>query len=231
MIRTSQQDWLVVPNVVPAIVSAEDWEKVQVMVARRARARGGAGHRDRRWLLTGVLVCGECGHKFWGDPRRKGHVEGRAAVITNYYACAGRRSHGATICATPSTLRAEQLEAWVLGKLRDIVLMDHEAVDEAIERFARTAARHDPGNTDDHRIAREIKELNDLVTALTMNIDPANLPLLNDRLTQLRLRKECLERELHLARQEKNHSDVATLRTWARDQLAGLHDAMTGRGT
>lgn len=36
-----------------------------------------------RWLLTGVLVCGDCGHKFWGDPRHKGRIDGRAAVLTN----------------------------------------------------------------------------------------------------------------------------------------------------
>jgi hypothetical protein len=30
---------------------------------RRQHARGGAGHRNRRWLLTGVLECGDCGHR------------------------------------------------------------------------------------------------------------------------------------------------------------------------
>lgn len=63
---------------------------------------------------------------------------------------------------------------------------------------------------------------------MTTHIDPANLGLLNDRLTQLRLRKECLEHELHAARHSKANPDVGALRTWARAQLAGLHDAMAG---
>ena len=79
-----------------------------------------------------------------------------------------------------------------------------------------------------NRIAREIKQLNDTVTALTTHIDRANLALLNDRLTQLRLRKECLEHELHAARHSKANPDVGALRTWARAQLAGLQDAMAG---
>ncbi len=157
VVKTPKDDWIVIPDALPAIVSKEAWEKVQVLVAKRRRAVGGAGHRNRRWLLTGVLECGDCGHRFWGDPRRKGRIEGRARVITNYYTCAGRRSHGKTICSTPSTLRAEQLESWVLGKLRDIILLDEEAVDEAIERFVRTVAKHDPGDADANRIAREIK--------------------------------------------------------------------------
>ncbi len=228
VVKTPKADWIVIPDSVPAIIPKEDWEKVQVLVAKRRRAVGGAGHRNRRWLLTGVMVCGDCGHKFWGAPCHKGRIEGRAAVVTNYYKCAGRGSHGKTICATPSTLRAEPLESWVLGKLQKIVLADEEALDEAIELFVEQAARRDHGATDADRIAREIKEVGDLVTALTMNIDVANLSLLNDRLTQLRLRKECLERELNLARQEKSHPNVGTLRTWARNQLAGLHDAMAG---
>jgi len=227
VVRTPKDDWVVIPNAVPAIISAEDWEKAQVMVAKRRRARGGAGHRNRRWLLTGALACGDCGHKFWGDPRGKGRIEGRSPVVTNCYTCAGRRSHGKTICSTSSTLRAEQLESWVLGKLRDIILTDEEAVDEAIERFVRTAARHDPSDSDANRIAREFKQINETVTALTMHIDPANLPLLNDRLTQLRLRKECPEHELQATRRSKANPDAGALRTWARAQLASLQDANT----
>ena len=228
VVRTPKDDWVVVPNAVPAIVSREDWDKAQVMVAKRRRARGGAGHRNRRWLLTGVLVCGDCGHKFWGDPRRKGRIEGRATVITNYYTCAGRRSHGKTICSTASTLRAEQLESWVLGKLQDIVLLDDDAVDMAIERFVESAARQNPCATDADRITRDIKQIKDTVTALAMHIDPANLVMLNDRLTQLRLRKESLEQELRTVRQSSSNQDAASLRKWARAQLAGLQAAMNG---
>ena len=228
VVRTHRDDWVVIPNALPAIVSAEDWERVQVMVAKRRRACGGAGHRNRRWLLTSVLECGDCGHKFWGDPRRKGRIEGRAQVITNYYICAGRRSHGKTICSTPSTLRAEQLESWVLGKLQDIVLLDEDALDVAIERFVESVGRQNASTGDADRIAREIKKVNDTVTALTTHIDPANLPLLNDRLTQLRLRKECLEKELRAARQSDGKLDAQALRQWARTQLAGLQAAMNG---
>ena len=228
VVKTPKADWIVIPNAVPRIVSTADWDKAQVMVARRRRARGGAGHSNRRWLLTGVLECGDCGHKFWGDPRRKGRIEGRATVITNYYTCAGRRSHGKTICPTASALRAEQLEAWVLGKLQEIVLLDEEAVDMAIERFVASVDRQDPCTGDADRIAREIKKIDDTVTALTTQIDPENMPLLNQRLTQLRLRRESLEQELRSARQSNNRLDAGALRHWARAQLAGLEAAMNG---
>lgn len=81
----------------------------------------------------------------------------------------------------------------MLGKLRDIILNDTEAVDKAIEWFVAMANQQNPIAPDAERTARELKQINDTVTALTMNIDPTNLSLLNDRLTQLRLRKERLD--------------------------------------
>ena len=228
VVRTPKDEWLVVPDAVPAVVSREDWDKAQVKVAKRRGARGGAGHLNRRWLLTGVLECGDCGHKFWGDPRCKGRRPGRAPVVTSYYTCSGRRSHGKTICPASSTLRAEHLEEWVLGKLGTIVATDEDAIEAATRRFVESVvAEHAPA-TDAERIAREIGQVEDLVTALTMNIDPANLSMLNDRLTQLRLRKEALEEELRVAKRAATDHDIGALRKWARTQLTNLQAAMDG---
>jgi len=69
---------------------------------------------------------------------------------------------------------------------------------------------------DAERIAREVAQINDMVTALTMSIDPANMAMLNDRLTQLRLRKDALEEELRMARRSRGDHDPAELRHWAR---------------
>ncbi|MCD4699430.1 MAG: zinc ribbon domain-containing protein [Phycisphaerae bacterium] len=197
-------------------------------VARRRRAQGGAGHRNRRWLVTGVLECGDRRHKFWGVQRRKGRKEGRAEVITNYYTCSGRRSHGKTICEVPSTLRAEQIEDWVLGTLGGIITTDGHEMETGIQRFIANAAISNPGTADAERIAREITQINDMVTALTMNIDPANMAMLNDRLTQLRLRKDALEEELRMAKRARSDHDPAEMRRWAKLQLTGLRAAMDG---
>ena len=61
-----------------------------------------------------------------------------------------------------------------------------------------------------------------------MNIDPANLAMLNDRLTQMRLRKDALEEELGMAKRASADHDAGELRRWARAQLTGLRTAMDG---
>lgn len=138
------------------------------------------------------------------------------------------RRHGKTICEVASTLRAEHIEEWVLGKLGDIIATDAEGMETAIQRFMANVVTSNPGAADAERVARELKEINDMATALTMNIDPANLALLNDRLTQLRLRKEALEEELRVARRASTDHNPAELRRWARSQLTGLQAAMDG---
>jgi DNA invertase Pin-like site-specific DNA recombinase len=228
VLKTPKDEWVVVPNVVPAIITREDWDKAQVMAKKRQRARGGAGHRNRRWLLTGVLECGDCGHKFWNNVRHKGRKPGCAPVKTSYYICSGRRRHGKTICEVPSTLRAEEIEQWVLDKLGNLIPTDSKGMETAIQRFIASVAISDPRSTDAERIAREITEINNTVSALTMNIDPANLVMLNDRMTQMRLRKNALEEELRMAKRSQGDHDPAELRRWAKSQLTGLRAAMDG---
>ena len=136
-----------------------------------------------RWLLTGVLICGDCGHKFWSEPRHRGKKPGQVEVITNCYTCAGRRRHGPTICPTPLTLRREEIESWTLGKLQDLIQTDEDAIETAIERYIAAAGHQSSSAVEIQRLTRDLKQVNDTVTALTMSIDPSNLSLLNDRLT------------------------------------------------
>jgi len=150
-------------------------------------------------------------------------------VVTNYYTCAGRRTHGKLICPVPSHVRAEELEGWVLGKLHDLVLADLAGTDDAIDRIVATLMGEDDSAIQAERIAGELRQINETVAALTASIDPANLSMLNDKLTQLRLRKEHLERELRAARLASPSRDARSVRQWARQQLVGLADALDGR--
>ncbi len=226
---TRREDWIVVPDAVPAIVDRETWQRAQVMARKRAAARGGIGHRDRCWLLTGVLLCGDCGHRYWGEPKRKGRVEGRAPVVTNYYTCGGRRTHGKLICPTPAHIKAGDLESWVLGKLERLVLGDAAGTQAAIDRIVALLMTEDGSAAEVERLEGELRKVGETVAALTASIDPANLALLNDKLTQLRLRKEHLEQELAAARLAGPSRDERVIRQWAKRQLAGLADALNGR--
>ena len=229
VVYTDPDDWVVIPDAVPAIIERDDWERAQVMIARRAQAKGGRGKQSNRWLLSGLLRCGDCTHPYWGEKKRKGVRAGQAVVETNYYTCSGRRGKGKAICAHSAHVRADDLEVWVLGKLTGLVLADAEGVDEAVARFAALAAGDDGAPGDADRLAREIAEVDATVNALVNGIDPANMPLINDRLTQLRKKKEHLQRELRATKAVTTGTDRAALERWARERITGLADAASGR--
>jgi site-specific DNA recombinase len=87
----------------PAIISEEDWQQVQVVW--RARARHGTV-TPRRYLLTGILFCGNCDTPMvgqtWHDTRRPETVTGRyrCAKDEAYY----HRSGCGKIFALPTRL-------------------------------------------------------------------------------------------------------------------------------
>ncbi|MBM4017154.1 MAG: hypothetical protein FJ288_02315 [Planctomycetes bacterium] len=220
---------MVVADAVPALVDRRTWERAQEAVKKRTAYKGGAGKQTNRWLLSGVLRCGDCGHPYWGELKRKRHIEGRKDIATKYYTCAGRRTHGNMICTGSSHIQAEALEEWVLSKLRVLVFADTECVEAAIEKFVAAATSHQGGNADVEKVAQEIEEIDATVNALTMNIDPANLTLLNDRLTLLRRRKEHLCDALRQANASNPQFDEGALRRWAVERIQGLADALDGR--
>lgn len=225
----SKDDWIVVEDAVPPIVDRETWDRAQVLVKRRAEAKGGQGKQTNRWLLSGVLKCGECGSTFWGERKRKGRIPGRADVVTSYYTCSGRRSYGESACPVSSHVKADDLESWVLGKLQRFVFADHDGVDEAVDRFVALARGENGHELDTRNIECELNEVNATVSALMVSIDPANLPLLNERLSQLRRRKEHLQGELRATKATAREHDEGGLRHWARERISGLAEAMGGR--
>jgi len=223
-----EDEWIVVQDAVPAIVSREDWDRAQVMVIKRRKAKGGKGKQRDRWLLSGVLVCGHCGQPYWGERKRKGRIPGRAEVVTNYYTCAGRRRYGKSTCPQPASVKADDLEAWVLDKISGLVLRDTDGVVAAVERFVVSAMGQRREGADTNRLMREIAEIDQMVAAVTSGLDPANLAMLNDRLTQLRKQREYLEAELRTARLDERRLDADQLRQWAYEQAECLADMVKG---
>ena len=156
-------------------------------------------------------------------------MAGRKPVIGKYYSCSGRRKHGDVICSAKTHIQAEAIEGYVLEKLRSLVLGDTECVEDAVEKFVQATRGEQPDQTDVEKLTREMKDIDATVNALTLNIDPANMSLLNDKLTQLRKRKEQIEAELQQAKVSNAHADEAELRQWALDRINGLADALAGR--
>ena len=81
-VQRPRDEWIVVP--VPAIVSLEDWEKANQLVANNIGRR----KPKHPFLLTGLVICATCGYQYIGR-RKVERREEKEYVLTNYR-CAGR---------------------------------------------------------------------------------------------------------------------------------------------
>jgi site-specific DNA recombinase len=98
----------------PAIVDLEVWQRVQALLARNARAGGGAARNQFGALLKGLLHCVPCGcsmiptHTTRGGNRRY-----------RYYVCVNAQNRGWHVCPSKS-IRAGEIERFVVEQLRCI---------------------------------------------------------------------------------------------------------------
>ncbi len=227
--KVLREDWIVMENAVPAIVERVNWDRAQAAASARSDQRGGKGKQACRWLLSGVLRCAHCGQPFWGEKKRKGHVEGRAEVVTSYYICAGRCRSGKSVCPFPGHVKAEQLEVWVLEQLQEMVFQDSGGVEEAIEWFINAVRSAHPTDGAIRAHQREIAQIDAQVDALVAHLDAANLALVNGKMTNLRTRKEWLQQQVRAAEMQEASLDEKALRSFATERIGMLAEIMGGR--
>jgi site-specific DNA recombinase len=109
-----ESEWIVTSC--PALIEASVWSKVQQRCEERAT--GQRAGRPRRYLLSGLLVCEQCGARL---------------VVTSKparYGCGTYLYGGRAACRMDASAKLEDVEAAVLGPVRAALLTD-----EAIERF------------------------------------------------------------------------------------------------
>lgn len=105
-----QEQQVVIPNGIPAIITREQFDRVQADM--RALAEGSAASKSRYHYMLGglkVLRCAKCGSLMVGLTNVS-HGKRRF-----YYACPGHRSNG---CPTKN-IRADRVEQFVAAALAD----------------------------------------------------------------------------------------------------------------
>ena len=108
-----ESEWVIeeVPEL--RIVDQELWDEVKTRqkatrhTVSSERSRGGRPERARRprYLLSGLLVCDECGGGF-------------SKVSKDHYGCSNARNRGGTVCTNLQVIRRDHLEETVLNGLR-----------------------------------------------------------------------------------------------------------------
>ncbi len=102
-----------VDGAVPAIVSREEFERVQQLLKSRAPNVVHPRRASSPYLLSGLVKCERCGRALTAAKAKSGQY--------SYYVCQSLIKRGREACATPR-LNAERFEETIIGQLRDHVL-------------------------------------------------------------------------------------------------------------
>ena len=188
-----EDEIITVPGAVPALVSKEDFDRVQERM--RVRKQRAAKHRAKRsYLLSGKVVCGTCGHTYIGNcrPARPDHPE----YVS--YRCNNR--------AKPRCIgweiRAETLESIVLGELAGIVF-NEDIIPKLTQGYRQyLAEQNKEGIAIQDALSRRItavqKDIDNIITVITKTASDA----LVGKLNALDAQKQELVRQLHKAQEE-----------------------------
>lgn len=81
------EDQIRIPGGMPKIVDDDTFAKVQSILA--SRKRHGRRNGKRKYLLSGFVYCGICGHKYCGDSMQSG----KERITVGTYFCNNRKNH------------------------------------------------------------------------------------------------------------------------------------------
>jgi hypothetical protein len=109
-------DWIVFKNAHPAIVERDVFETARLDRETRPTAASQLGIPKPRggwrsqFVLSGLVYCGRCGHRYQGITKAKGKRKVDGSVVkTCYYTCSGYIKGGLSVCR-PGTIPQEVLE-------------------------------------------------------------------------------------------------------------------------
>jgi DNA invertase Pin-like site-specific DNA recombinase len=189
-----ESDWLRREMPELAIVSPALWTRVEALRLERARGyprrkdgrltgRARASHTvTSRYLLSGLLQCAECGGAFF------------ALRKESSYGCGWHRDRGPTVCGNGIQVPRAELEARVLGAIREQILVPDHAmyvVQRALEQ-ARERAGHD-GVLERARLSEVDLQIANLV-ALAANL--GSVDEVADRIRTLKMERAVLRTRL-----------------------------------
>lgn len=196
--KKSEEDIIRVEDGVPAIISKDDFEKVQMKMAER-KQKTASYKAKQEYLLSGKLVCGECGCSYAGNSRKAN------ATHPLYVSYRCTKKNGQIRCKNPE-VRRDSIEGYVLKMLADKVF-DEKVLPEVIRHYNDFAASK---NTEALSIIATIKEKifekdKGIANVVNVVVQTGSVAL-TDKLKELERDKEALERSL--AEKERELSEL-----------------------
>ena len=197
------EDQIRIPGGMPKVVDDDTFARVQAILTSRKRH----GRRDgkRKYLLTGMVFCGLCGHRYCGDSMQTGGEKNRSVIGT--YFCNNRKNHGAHACSN-SNIHQEPLEELVLRKIEEIVF-DESRIPGIVQAYRELCQQEDGEDKEKIRTLRQnLKTVEQKIANIVNIIANTGSAALVTQLTQLEREKELLDVQIQEEERDTKENDL-----------------------
>ena len=198
---------IIVKDAIPAIISREDFAKVQEILLQRKRF----AHVCRtKYLLTGKIFCGVCNSSYNGNcklPNKKHRLQ----IPTITYRCSNRSNKIDKGVCDNREINRDQLESYVLSRIENWVF-NPETVSSIAEKFQNYAVKMaSESNIKLMKLEATINSLNRELDVLTDKYIATDNPALQKRLDERIKERDNLRIETEEAlRKEKAAISIVT---------------------
>ena len=143
IIRQEEEDWIMLPGIVPQLISQQLWDDAhEKLDSRKRESKSGFNN-----IFAGLIKCDKCGHAL-GIANASGR--------NNYYVCNTYKKKGPSVCSSHYIMYNELYEA-VLMDINSMLYMVREKREDFIERILHKVSCG--CDSEDARIENEIAEL------------------------------------------------------------------------
>lgn len=198
--KKSDEDIIRIEGGIPQIISKEDFLKVQQNMDKRKQCR--AAHKATQdYLLSGKIVCGECGGTYAGNSRKT-----RDKYYISY-SCT--KKNGKVKCKNPGICR-EQLEEMILDRLSDKVF-NKDMLPSIIEKYNDFAlSKNSTFLTMQKELKAKITETDKGINNIVNIIVSTGSAALTDKLKELESTKAQLQDSLSEAERKLSEMHIDT---------------------
>ncbi|MDP2892506.1 MAG: recombinase zinc beta ribbon domain-containing protein, partial [Bacillota bacterium] len=220
--RKPEEEIIKLDGAIPAIVSKEDFERVQEIMNRRAHKKASCRAKEV-YLLSGKIICGNCGTAYVGN--RRFNARNKKYV---FYSC-----NNMDTCKSKS-IRREFIETYVFEQLTDYIFNDSlitqlcKAYNEYLFRDNKLAiARNEALKRRHKEVCKEIENIVDIVaktgsSSLLNKLDELekekaitefNIESLTNKFSIHKINEDDLRKSFDVARKLFKSGQLSTCRT------------------
>lgn len=178
-----------IPGAVPRIIDNETWGKVQARLNQNKR-KVGTYKSKSNYLLSGLIVCGECGYHYQGNSRKGG-----SGTIYSSYRCGKKQNH--KIGCGNKEIEKNKLENFVIEQLQNY-LFSNEAIDEIahqVNEYNKIAAK--TNNDDLMLFQKQLKQIDKQIANITKAIARGvDEEIMIDKINELNQSKKDLQKRI-----------------------------------